>query len=234
MLGQRCAANSSTPAVRASRSTDVTSAAWTKRHRILSGGCVITPIPKPWPNKRCSKPVAVARLLTCSLRPHLIWGPRDPHLVPRLIERARRGRLRQIGDGTNLVDMVYVDNAAQAHLLAADALIEGSPVGGRAYFISQGEPINCWQWINDILALAGLPPVRKKISLAAARRIGFVLESVYRALRIAREPLMTRFLATQLATSHYFDITAARRDFGYRPNVSTQEGMRRLSAAIGP
>lgn len=147
--------------------------------------------------------------------------------MPRLIDRARRGRLWQVGDGTNLVDMVYVENAAHAHLLAADALADQSPVAGRAYFISQGEPVRCWDWINAILELAGLPPVRRRISAAAAWRAG-TLESMYRLLRIGREPAMTRFLAAQLATSHYFNIDRARRDFRYQPSVSTDEGMRRL------
>ena len=171
-------------------------------------------------------------LLTCALRPHLIWGPRDRHLIPRLLQRARSGRLRRVGDGANLIDMVYVANAAEAHLLAADALRVGSLVAGRAYFLSQGEPVNCWQWIDEILALAGLPPVRKSISLAAAWRIGAALEAVYRLLRLKSEPPMSRFLAAQLARSHYFDITAACRDFGYRPTVSTAEGMRRLAAEL--
>lgn len=168
-------------------------------------------------------------LRTCALRPHLIWGPRDPHLVPRLIERARRGRLRQVGDGSNLIDMVYIENAAQAHLLAADALVEGAPACGRAYFLSQGEPVNCWQWINQLLELAGVPPVTRAISLRTAWRLGAVLERVYRLLRVPSEPPMTRFLAAQLATSHYFDIHRAREDFGYIPRVSTAEGMRRLA-----
>ena len=172
-------------------------------------------------------------LATCALRPHLVWGPRDPHLTPRLIARAVAGQLRRVGDGTNLIDMVYVENAATAHLQAADALAGNSRVGGRAYFISQGEPVNCWQWIDQILALAGVGPVRRHVSLAAARRVGAVLETVHRVLGILREPRMTRFLAAQLGTSHYFDITAARRDFGYCPQVSTAEGMRRLGATLG-
>jgi len=171
-------------------------------------------------------------LLTCSLRPHLIWGPRDRHLIPRLLDRARRGRLRRVGDGTNLVDMVYVENAAAAHLAAADALEKGSPVAGRAYFISQGEPVNCWNWINEILSLAGIPPVEKSISLSAAWRIGFVLETFWKLLRLKSEPPMTRFLAAQLATSHYFDISRARADFGYQPAISTAEGMRRLGEEV--
>jgi nucleoside-diphosphate-sugar epimerase len=173
-----------------------------------------------------------ASLATCALRPHLIWGPGDRQLVPRLIARARAGRLRRVGDGANLVDMVYVDNAAAAHLLAADALAPGSPVAGRAYFISQGEPVNCWQWIDELLALAGLPPVRRAISLKAAWRIGAVLEGVYRVLHLPGEPPMTRFLAAQLGLSHYFDISAARRDLGYAPQVSTAEGMQRLKESL--
>jgi len=171
-------------------------------------------------------------LLTCALRPHLIWGPRDRHLIPRLLRRARSGRLRRVGDGTNMIDMVYVENAADAHLAAADALRPGSRVAGRAYFISQGEPVNCWGWIDEILALAGLPPVRKSISLRAAWRIGAIFEAVYALLRLKREPPMTRFLAAQLARSHYFDITQARKDFAYRPAVSTADGMRRLGEEL--
>lgn len=170
-----------------------------------------------------------AGLRSCALRPHLIWGPRDQHLIPRLISRARSGRLRRVGDGTNLVDMIYVENAAQAHLQAADALAQdNSPVAGKAYFLSQGEPVNCWQWIDEVLALADLPPVRKSISYKAAWRLGFALEKVYGCLRIKSEPPMTRFLAAQLAKSHWYDISAAKRDFGYEPSVSTVEGMRRL------
>jgi nucleoside-diphosphate-sugar epimerase len=166
---------------------------------------------------------------TCALRPHLIWGPRDAHLIPRLIDRARRGRLRRVGDGTNLVDICYVENAAAAHLAAADALADpASPVAGKAYYISQGEPVNCWQWIDEVLALAGLPPVEMSISYNAARRLGAAFELVYRTLRLRGEPPMTRFLAGQLAKSHYYDIGAARRDLGYGPRVSTAEGMQRL------
>jgi len=125
--------------------------------------------------------------------------------------------------------MIYVANAAEAHLQAADALDEEkSEVAGKAYFLSQGEPVNCWTWINAILALAEMPPVQKSISLRAAWNLGAGLESAYRLLRLSGEPPMTRFLAAQLATSHWYDISAARRDFGYQPSVSTGEGMQKL------
>lgn len=166
-------------------------------------------------------------LSTCALRPHLIWGPRDTQLVPRLIARAKSGRLRQVGDGRNLIDTIYVENAAAAHLKAADALAPGSPVCGRAYFITQNEPVNCWSWINQLLEMAGLPPVKKRVSAQAAWRLGGALEGVYRLFGWMSEPPMTRFLAAQLARHHYYLISAARRDFGYHPEISTAEGLRR-------
>jgi 2-alkyl-3-oxoalkanoate reductase len=171
-------------------------------------------------------------LLTCSLRPHLIWGPHDRHLIPKLIARAKSGRLRRVGDGKNLVDTVYVENAARAHLQAADALTLASKVSGRAYFISQGEPVNCWDWIDEILGLAGLDPVGKSISLRAAWKIGAVFEALWSILRLRSDPPMTRFLAAQLGTSHYFDISRAKEDFGYQPALTTAEGMNRLAAEL--
>jgi nucleoside-diphosphate-sugar epimerase len=171
-------------------------------------------------------------LLTCALRPHLIWGPRDRQLIPRIWQRAREGKLRRVGDGTNLIDAVYVENAAAAHLQAADALEAGSAVCGKAYFIGQDEQVNCWQWIDELLALADLPPVRKSISTSAAWRIGATLEAAYRCLRIRRDPPMTRFLAAQLGRSHWFSLAAARRDFDYLPAISTAEGMIRLRNSL--
>jgi nucleoside-diphosphate-sugar epimerase len=173
-------------------------------------------------------------LTTCALRPHLIWGPRDGHLVPRLIQRARSGRLRRVGCGTNRMDIIYIENAATAHLQAADVMRQhDSPVAGKAYFLSQGEPVNCWQWIDQLLDLASLPPVQKSVSLATARRVGAIFEGLYRALRLPGEPPMTRFLAAQLGLSHWFNISAAQQDFGYQPQVTTAEGMRRLGDWLG-
>ncbi|VAX18675.1 NAD(P)H steroid dehydrogenase-like protein in alkane synthesis cluster [hydrothermal vent metagenome] len=169
------------------------------------------------------------RLLTCALRPHLVWGPRDTNLIPRLIEKARSGRLKIVGDGTNMIDTVYVENSADAHILALDKLeIPGSPVAGSAYFISQGEPVNCWSWINDVLKQFGLPPVTRKVSFKTAYAVGSAMELTYKALKIRSEPPMTRFLALQLAKSHYFNIDKARKELGYKPAISMEEGMRRL------
>lgn len=171
-------------------------------------------------------------LQTVALRPHLIWGPRDQHLIPRLLERARSGKLRYVGNRQNQVDAVYVENAAAAHLQAADALRPGSPVGGKAYFITNDEPVNCWEWIDQILALAHLPPVKRGISTRGAFIAGTMLEGLWTVLRRTDEPRMTRFLALQLGTSHWFNITAAKRDFGYQPQITMAEGMRRLAAAL--
>ncbi|CAH2031513.1 NAD-dependent epimerase/dehydratase family protein [Trichlorobacter ammonificans] len=169
-------------------------------------------------------------LATVSLRPHLIWGPGDNHLVPRIIARARSGRLRRIGHRPCPVDTVYVDNAAHAHLLAAQRLAPTSPVAGKAYFISNGEPLPLWEMVNRILAAAGLPPVTATISPAAAYAVGTICEGIWSLFRLAGEPPMTRFVARELSTSHWFDISAARRDLGYEPAISIDEGLRRLRA----
>ncbi len=169
-------------------------------------------------------------LATVALRPHLIWGPGDHHLIPRIVARAKAGALRRIGARTNLVDCVYIDNAADAHILAADRLAPGSAVAGKAYFISQGEPWPLWDLINRILQAADLPPVTRTISPRLAYAAGGVLEAVYGLLRISSEPRMTRFLAEELSTAHWFNIDAARRDLGYCPTVTIEEGMRRLAA----
>ncbi len=171
-------------------------------------------------------------LLTCALRPHLIWGPGDRHLIPRLIDRAKKKQLRRVGDGANLIDTIYVENAAEAHIQAAEALVENSPLCGQAYFISQDDPVNCWQWINEILQLAGVPRVRQSISFRWAYRLGYALESIHELMNKDSEPRMTRFLAAQLAKNHYFDISRAKRDFGYSPRVGNAEGMLRLKESL--
>ena len=169
---------------------------------------------------------------TVALRPHIIWGPGDNHLIPRLIERAMSGKLKKVGDKKNLVDIVYVENAADAHLNALDALSKGSDAAGKAYFISQGEPVNLWDWIDALLDKVGAPKITRSVSFNAAYRAGALLETLYRIFCIKDEPIMTRFVALQLAKSHYFDISAARKDLGYAPKISTKEGLDRLVASF--
>jgi nucleoside-diphosphate-sugar epimerase len=168
-------------------------------------------------------------LATVALRPHLIWGPEDTNLVPQLVKRARAGHLRLVGGGDNLVDTVYVDNAAHAHLLACDRLEPDAVCAGRAYFITNGEPRPLKEIVNGILAAAGLPPVEKTVSLRFALTIGSVVETAHRLLPLRGEPRMTRIIARHLGTTHWYDISAARRDLGYEPLVSFDEGLQRLA-----
>ena len=169
-------------------------------------------------------------LSTCSLRPHLIWGPRDQHLIPRLIARARSGRLKRVGDGSNIVSMAYVENVAQAHLQAADLLTPASPVAGQAYFINELQPVNLWQWVNEILALANLPPVKSHISTNIAYTVGSLMETFYSLCNLKTEPLMTRFVALQLSQSHAYSTKKATQDFNYNPQINYQEAMSRLKS----
>lgn len=171
-------------------------------------------------------------LRTVSLRPHLIWGRRDNHLIPRLMARAQRGRLRRVGDGKNQVSVACVENVAAAHLQAEVALRSSITPNGKAYFINEPEAVNLWDWINQLLQLAGLPPIRKSVSRRTAWQLGGVLEFIYRVSRISGEPPMTRFLAAQLAGSHCYRIDAAQRDFGYSPLITLDEGLRRLQPEL--
>jgi nucleoside-diphosphate-sugar epimerase len=166
-------------------------------------------------------------LAVMALRPHLIWGPGDTHLAPRIIAKAHR--LKQVGDGRNMVDTIYVDNAAHAHVLAEKCLKKKPHLSGRVYFISQDQPIALWEMINLILAAGGKPPVTKTISPAVAYLTGALCEGIYGLLRLRREPPMTRFVARELTTSHWFNIQAAKTDLGYAPIVSTEEGLRHLA-----
>ncbi len=165
-------------------------------------------------------------LKTIVLRPHLIWGPQDNHLVPRIIERANS--LVRVGNGRNLVDTIYIDNAADAHIQAADRLKQNQNLSGRVYFISQDDPVPLWEMVDKILRTAGLAPVRRSISRNTAWMIGAALEFFYKTFKISGEPRMTRFLADELSAAHWFDISAAKKDLGYAPEISIEEGLSRL------
>ncbi len=167
-------------------------------------------------------------LATVALRPHLIWGPGDQHLVPRLIARAKSGRLRRVGDGRNLVDTTYIDNAVAAQIAALDRLAPGARCAGRAYFIANDEPQPLWGLIDQMLACAELPPVTKSVSPGVAYALGAALEIGHRLWGRQDEPPLTRFVARQLSTAHWYDLTAAKRDLGYVPIVRVDEGLRRL------
>jgi nucleoside-diphosphate-sugar epimerase len=171
-------------------------------------------------------------LATTALRPHLIWGPGDPHLLPRLIARQKAGRLARVGDGQNLVALTYIDNAASAHLQAADALAPGSPNAGRPYFVTDGAPVNLWRWVEDFLLALGLGPIRRAVPRRAAWALGAVLEAAWTLFRLDGEPLMTRFVANELAASHWYDLRAAEADFGYRRVIDPDEAMARTVACF--
>jgi len=166
-------------------------------------------------------------LRTISLRPHLIFGPGDTNLVPTILKRARAGRLVQVGDGTNLVDLTFIDDCVTAHLLAAAALDDRPGVGGRPFFISQGTPVPLWAWIGRVLTLHGLPPIRRRVSATTARLLATVAETAWQLCRLTSDPPLTRFLAEEMSTDHYFDIGAARRELGYAPSCSVWEATER-------
>lgn len=165
------------------------------------------------------------KLQVVALRPHLIFGPGDPHLLPRVVESVKAGRLRIVGDGSAKVDVSYVGNVADAHLDAFDALERGKGAG-QAYFISQGEPVDLWPWLNSILEGLGQPPLTQKIPLPLAYGIGALCEGAWKVLRRRTDPPITRFVAVELAKDHYFDISKAQNVLGYRPRVPMNEALK--------
>lgn len=173
-----------------------------------------------------------AALATVALRPRLIWGPGDTQILPKLVARARSGRLRLVGSGDNCVDTTYIDNAADAHVAALEHLHPGAACAGRAYFISNGEPWPLREVLNGLLRAAAAPEVHASIPFRAAYVVGAVCEGLWTALPLRGEPPMTRFLAEQLATPHWYSMAPAARDFGYVPKVSMAEGLARLQASL--
>ena len=171
-------------------------------------------------------------LATCALRPHLIVGPRDPHLVPRILARARAGRLVVVGRGDNRVSLTFAPNAARAHVAAAERLAPDAPHAGKAYFIAQREPVRLWEWIAELCARLDIPGPRGRMSARAAYAAGACLEAAWSALPLPGEPPMTRFVALQLSTTHTYDLAPARRDFGYEERVPMSEAFERLVADL--
>lgn len=180
-----------------------------------------------WSKALAEKMVLAANsetLKTIALRPHLVWGPGDANLIPRLLGQARCRQLKRVGDGHNLVDITYIDNAADAFVLAAKNLHGPASGAGKPYFISQGEPVNLWSWLKKFFRRLDIPFIEESIPFQKAYLTGMFMEKAFSLARINREPCMTRFLAVQLAKSHWFSIENANRDLGYFPKVSTAEG----------
>jgi nucleoside-diphosphate-sugar epimerase len=164
-------------------------------------------------------------LATVALRPHLIWGPGDTHLIPGILARGRG--FKRIGKGHKLADFTFIEDAAEAHLLAAEALISGS-AAGKAYFISQDEPMDIWGFINRVLEMGNLPRISSSVSPKLAYAAGAFLEFIYRLFHLKGEPRVTRFLVEELTAAHWFDISAAKRELGYKPSLTMEQGFARL------
>lgn len=167
-------------------------------------------------------------LRTVAIRPHLVWGPGDNHLIPRLLERGRAGRLKIIGTGKNLVDISYIDNVVHAHLLAADNLAGPCTAAGEPFFIGQDEPVVLWDWVNGLFSRVGIHPITTRVPYPVAFGAGLFIEGIFKMRQRDEEPPMTRFLAQQMAKSHYFSHAKAGKILGYRQQVSTARGMDRL------
>ncbi len=171
-------------------------------------------------------------LATAAIRPHLIFGPGDTQLIPKLLARAKAGQLRVIGDGRNRISVSYVENVADAHLAALDRLAPGSPVAGQVYFVNEPEPVVCWDFINRIVVGAGLPRVTASVPAGLAYAGGWLCEMLGVLTARREDPRLTRFLVSQLSTDHWFRVDKARRELGWEPRVSLDDGLARMLADI--
>jgi 2-alkyl-3-oxoalkanoate reductase len=184
--------------------------------------------------KMLSEALALAasdeKLKVVALRPRLIWGPGDRHILPRLLERARAGRLRRIGSRDPKCDFSYIDNCVHAHLLAADRLRAGAPLGGKAYFVSDDAPIGVWTMVDRMIGCAGLPPLKGSVPAGFAYAVGATLEAIHRTFGLEGDPLILRFAVTEFSQARWFNIGAAKRDLGYAPLIAQEEGLKRLAA----
>ena len=168
------------------------------------------------------------QLRVVAVRPHLVWGPGDTQLVARIVDRARAGRLPLLGRGADLIDSTYVDNAASA---IHAALERADAVHGRAYVVTNGEPRPVAELLAGMCRAAGVPAPAWRVPAALARGAGSLIEAAWRIRPGADEPPMTRFLAEQLSTAHWFDQRRTRADLDWAPTVTLDEGFRRLAAA---
>jgi nucleoside-diphosphate-sugar epimerase len=171
-------------------------------------------------------------LRTVALRPHLIWGPGDPHILPRLISKARGGKLVLPGPD-KVIDTIFVENAARAHVLALQELHGQARCAGKAYFVTNNEPLPQGEIIRRLLAAAGLEVEIRSVPTALAMAAGSLCEWLWRLFPLRGEPPLTRFAVEQLGTAHWFDTRAAERDFAYRPEISIAEGLESLRIAAG-
>ncbi len=194
------------------------------------------PLPRPATPYAWSKRIAEERVReTCAaagmegvlLRPRAVFGPGDPHILPRMIETLRAGRLPIIGSGHTLTDMTFIENAVDALLLAAGTPAERC--SGRTYHVTNGEPVNLWEMLRGLAEATGVPPPQKLVPFPIAFGLGATLEFFARALRLG-EPPLTRYTASLLGRDATLDISAVRRDLGYVPRVSVRGGLEQFVA----
>jgi len=193
---------------------------------------IATHITAPYPASKAEAEQLIiaancASLKTVALRPHLIWGPGDPHILPRLAAKVRRGSLALPGPD-KLVDTIFVENAALAHVKALKELTGSGRCAGKAYFVTNNEPLPQGEIIRNLLAAIGMEVRIRAVPVALAKAAGTLCESAWNVFGLKSEPPVTRFSVEQLATSHWFDTSAAKRDFDYVPAISISEGLLRL------
>lgn len=165
-----------------------------------------------------------------AVRPHIVWGPGDTQLVERVLARARRGRLPLLDSGAALIDTTYVDNAAAAIVAALHRM---EHIHGRSLVVSNAEPRPVGELLAGICSAGSVSAPSWTVPGGVARAAGAVVEKLWTWAGREEEPPMTRFLAEQLSTAHWFDQRETQELLNWKPAVSLDDGLARLAAHYG-
>jgi len=174
-------------------------------------------------------------LVTCAIRPHVIYGPGDGRFLPAILRRAQSGTLRfGVGREDKLSDFTYIDNLIDSLVLANQRLLDDPTLGGRAWFVTNGEPMGFWDFVDRVLVAMNLPKIKGRIPYSIAYALAALAEHTNSLLGRDAGPEngFTRFAVRYMCTHHYFSIENARRDLGYQPAVNIDEGIRRTIAKL--
>ncbi len=172
---------------------------------------------------------------TCAIRPHVIFGAGDNRFIPAIVDKARRGKLtREIGGRDKLSDFTYISNLVDAVVAAEARLLPGSAVAGQAYFVTNGEPMPFFEFVERLLVELGYPRIRGRVPYWLAYAVAAVAEGIdtLKGGTLNAETGLTRFAVQYMNTHHYFSIDKARRDLGYSPAVDLDAGIRATASAL--
>ncbi len=160
---------------------------------------------------------------TVALRPRFVWGKGDTTLLPEMVATVEAGKWAWVGGGRTVTDTTHVDNVVEGLVLAAE---KGRP--GESYFVTDGEPVVFREFVTELLRTQGVEPPNRNLPAWTAAPMARVCEAAWKLLPLPGEPPMTTFRSWLLTQECTIDISKARKELGYAPIVSHDEGLAEL------